>query len=44
MSTNKKDQVHEDNFENLEEALSRTEQYIENNQKKLTYIFNPRIA
>ncbi|RZT93464.1 tetratricopeptide repeat protein [Ancylomarina subtilis] len=38
MSTNKKDQVHEDNFENLEEALSRTEQYIENNQKKLTYI------
>jgi len=38
MSTNKNDQVHEDNFENLEEALSRTEQYIENNQKKLTYI------
>jgi len=38
MSTNKKDQVNEDNFENLEEALSRTEQYIENNQKKLTYI------
>jgi len=38
MSTNKNGQVHEDNFENLEEALSRTEQYIENNQKKLTYI------
>lgn len=38
MSTNKNDQVHEDNFENLEEALSRTEQYIEKNQKKLTYI------
>ncbi len=38
MSANKKDQVHEDNFENLEEALSRTEQYIEKNQKKLTYI------
>jgi len=38
MSTNKKDQVHEDNFENLEEALSRTEQYIEKNQKQLTFI------
>jgi tetratricopeptide (TPR) repeat protein len=38
MSTNKNDQVHEDNFENLEEALSRTEQYIEKNQKKLTFI------
>jgi len=38
MSANKNDQVHEDNFENLEEALSRTEQYIEKNQQKLTYI------
>ena len=38
MSKNKKKQVSEDNFENLEEALSRTEQYIENNQKKLTTI------
>ena len=28
----------EDNFENLEEALGRTEQYIEKNQKKLTFI------
>ncbi|MBI9058357.1 MAG: hypothetical protein JEZ01_11390 [Labilibaculum sp.] len=38
MSKNKKDQVSEDNFENLEEALSKTEQYIEKNQKKLTTI------
>jgi tetratricopeptide (TPR) repeat protein len=36
MSKNKNNQVSEDNFENLEEALSRTEQYIEKNQKKLT--------
>ena len=38
MSKNKNDQVSEDNFENLEEALSKTEQYIEKNQKKLTTI------
>ncbi len=38
MSKNKNDQVSEDNFENLEEALSNTEQYIEKNQKKLTSI------
>ncbi|MRT93996.1 tetratricopeptide repeat protein [Ancylomarina sp. 16SWW S1-10-2] len=38
MSTNKNNQDHEDNFENFEQALSRTEQYIEKNQKKLTYI------
>lgn len=38
MSKNKNNQVSEDNFENLEEALSRTEQYIEKNQKKLTSI------
>eukprot|EP01029_Cantina_marsupialis_P005457 TRINITY_DN159520_c0_g1_i1.p1 TRINITY_DN159520_c0_g1~~TRINITY_DN159520_c0_g1_i1.p1 ORF type:complete len:253 (-),score=41.21 TRINITY_DN159520_c0_g1_i1:33-725(-) len=38
MSKNKNNQVSEDNFENLEEALSKTEQYIEKNQKKLTTI------
>nr|WP_320120376.1 tetratricopeptide repeat protein [uncultured Marinifilum sp.] len=38
MSKHKNDQVTEDNFENLEEALSKTEQYIEKNQKKLTSI------
>ncbi|MFA8437223.1 MAG: tol-pal system YbgF family protein [Marinifilaceae bacterium] len=38
MSKEKKDQLTEDNFENLEEALSRTEQYIEKNQKKLSII------
>ncbi|MFA9370149.1 MAG: tol-pal system YbgF family protein [Labilibaculum antarcticum] len=38
MSKNKNDQVSEDNFENLEQALSKTEQYIEKNQKKLTSI------
>eukprot|EP01029_Cantina_marsupialis_P005458 TRINITY_DN159520_c0_g1_i2.p1 TRINITY_DN159520_c0_g1~~TRINITY_DN159520_c0_g1_i2.p1 ORF type:complete len:253 (-),score=43.88 TRINITY_DN159520_c0_g1_i2:33-725(-) len=38
MSKNKNNQVSEDNFENLEEALSKTEQYIEKNQKKLTSI------
>lgn len=35
MSKHKNDQETEDNFENLEEALSKTEQYIEKNQKKL---------
>ncbi|MBN2595549.1 tetratricopeptide repeat protein [Labilibaculum sp.] len=38
MSKNKNNQVSEDNFENLEEALSKTEQYIEKNQKKLSTI------
>ncbi|WP_372751908.1 tol-pal system YbgF family protein [Labilibaculum sp.] len=38
MSKDKNNQVSEDNFENLEEALSKTEQYIEKNQKKLTTI------
>ncbi len=38
MSKNKKTQEVEDNFENLEEALSKTELYIEKNQKKLTLI------
>jgi tetratricopeptide (TPR) repeat protein len=38
MSKDKNNQVAEDNFENLEEALSNTEQYIEKNQKKLTTI------
>jgi tetratricopeptide (TPR) repeat protein len=38
MSKNKNDQVSEDNFENLEEALGKTEQYIEKNQKKLITI------
>lgn len=38
MSKNKNNQVSEDNFENLEEALSKTEQYIEQNQKKLSII------
>ncbi len=38
MSKNKKTQEIEDNFENLEEALSKTELYIEKNQKKLMLI------
>ncbi|PKQ64806.1 tetratricopeptide repeat protein [Labilibaculum filiforme] len=38
MSKNKNNQEAEDNFENLEEALSKTEQYIEKNQKKLSTI------
>ncbi len=38
MSKNKKAQAHEDSFESIEETLTRTEQYIEKNQKKLSYI------
>lgn len=38
MSKQKKEQQAEDNFEQLEDALSKTEQYIENNQKKLSFI------
>lgn len=38
MSKNKNKQETADNFENLEEALSKTEQYIEKNQKKLTSV------
>lgn len=38
MSKQNKEQISEDNFEHLEEALSKTEQYIEKNQKKLSLI------
>jgi len=38
MSKNKNNPETADNFENLEEALSKTEQYIEKNQNKLTSI------
>lgn len=38
MANKKKGQATEDNFENLEEALTKTEQYIENNQKRLSII------
>jgi len=38
MSNKKKGQATEDNFENLEEALTKTEQYIEQNQKRLSII------
>ncbi len=38
MSNNKNNSQSTDNFENLEEALSKTEQYIEKNQKKLINI------
>ena len=36
--SNKKENQHEDNFENVESALSKTEHYIEENQKKLSLI------
>jgi tetratricopeptide (TPR) repeat protein len=34
----KKKAEHHDSIDNIEHALTRTEQYIENNQKKITYI------